>query len=102
LPQLLVGLVVILAALALSGYAAGLVQSAVGPEGYGHVLSLVAGWAILVFGFGLGLVELGVGESLISVAVAAILGGAALALGLAFGLGGQKRAERLIEQVDAD
>ncbi|MDH3405175.1 MAG: mechanosensitive ion channel, partial [Acidobacteriota bacterium] len=49
LPQLLVGLVVILAALALSGYAAGLVQSAVGPEGYGHVLSLVARWAILVF-----------------------------------------------------
>ncbi len=102
LPQVLVGLVVIVAALSLSSYAARLVESAVGSKGHGRVLSLVTRWAILVFGFGLGLVELGVGEDLISVAVGATLGGAALALGLAFGLGGRDRAQRLIEQVEAD
>lgn len=101
LPQLLVGLVLILAAWSLSGYVARLVEAALGEKAQGRLLSVVTRYAILVFGAGLALIELGIGESLISVAVAAVLGGAALALGLAFGLGGRDRAKQLIERTEA-
>lgn len=100
LPQVVVALVVVFAALSLSTYVAKLVTTSFGNTGNGRILGIVSRYAILIFGFGLGLSELGVGGDLVAVAVAAILGGAALALGLAFGLGGRDRAKQLIEETE--
>ena len=100
LPQVVVALVVMGAALVLSAWAGRLAAATFGEQRRGRVLTAITRYAILFFGFGIGLNELGVGEALVTVAVAAVLGGAALALGLAFGLGGREHAKRLIEETD--
>ncbi len=100
LPQVVVALVVIFAALVLSAWAGRLAAATFGEQRRGRILTAVTRYAILFFGFGIGLNELGVGEALVTVAVAAVLGGAALALGLAFGLGGREHAKRLIEETE--
>lgn len=100
LPQVVVAVVVLFAALWLSGWAAQLATATFGEKRRGRLLTALTRYAILFFGFGIGLNELGVGESLVTVAVSAVLGGAALALGLAFGLGGRERAQRLIEETE--
>ncbi len=102
LPQVVVAVIVLFAALWLSGWAAQLATATFGEERRGRLLTAVTRYAILFFGFGIGLNELGVGEALVTVAVSAVLGGAALALGLAFGLGGRERAQRLIEETDGN
>ncbi len=98
LPQLAVGLALILAALSLSAYVGRLVESALGERSYGRTLAWIAKGAILLVGFSMGLNELGLAEDVVIVAVAAALGGTALALGLAFGLGGRERAREVIER----
>lgn len=98
LPNLAVGLVIILAALSLGNYVAGLIGAALSGSAQGGFMASIARYAIYFLGFSMGLTQLGVGEEIVTVAVSAVLGGAALALGIAFGLGGRDKAKEVIEK----
>ncbi len=100
LPQLLVGLVIILAALSLSSYAADLLNSMLAGSQHGRMVAMVAKFAIIFLGFSMGLNQLGVGEEIVRLLVAAVLFGTALALGLAFGLGGRDKAKSLVDKLE--
>jgi hypothetical protein len=100
LPNLAVGLVIILAALSLGGYVGDLVTSALSGSRHQRLLSNVARYAIIFLGASMGLTQLGVGQDVIQMVVAAVVGGAALAVGLAFGLGGKERAQRILDRSD--
>ena len=98
LPNLAVGLAIILAALSLGNYVAGVVGSALSGSGQGGFVAAVARYAIYFLGISMGLTQLGVGEEVVKVAVSAVLGGTALALGIAFGLGGKDKAKEIIDR----
>ncbi|MDD4017512.1 MAG: mechanosensitive ion channel [Kiritimatiellae bacterium] len=98
LPNLAVGLVILLAALSLGKYLGSLVAGSLGGHAHANVLAGVARYAVILLGVSMALEQLGVGEEILLVAVGALLGCSALALGLAFGLGGKDRARELIER----
>jgi hypothetical protein len=98
LPDLAVGIVILLAALSLGKHLASLVTKAMSNHPHAAVLAGVTHGAVVLLGASMALGQLGVGEEIVVIAVAALLGGAALALGLAFGLGGKDRARELIER----
>ncbi|MDD5706508.1 MAG: mechanosensitive ion channel [Kiritimatiellae bacterium] len=102
LPNLVVGILILLAALSLGKYVGELVKNALGAQAHGHSLACVARYAIVLLGAGMALEQLGVGKEIVMIAVSAVLGGAALALGLAFGLGGQYRAKDTVERWSRD
>jgi Mechanosensitive ion channel, conserved TM helix len=101
LPNLLVGLAIILLGLSLGNYVAKLLGSVLSGSPHGAVVATVAKVAIVFLTFSMGLNQLGVGEEIVRIAVAAVLGGfglaLGLALGLAFGLGGRDRAKEIVE-----
>jgi len=97
LPSLLVGIVILLAALSLANYLAALVAKALEGHQNATLLSGVTRYAVLLLGAGMALEQLGVGKEIVTIAVAALFGGGAIAVGLAFGLGGKDRARELIE-----
>jgi len=98
LPNLVVGLAIILAALSLGTYVSGLIRNAMGASSNTNLVATIARIAIIFLGFSMGLNQLGVGEEIVRIAVSAVLFGTALALGLAFGLGGRDRAAELIDK----
>lgn len=98
LPNLFIGIVILLAALSLARFVSGLVTQAAGASPYARTLGTVARYAIVFLGASMALDELGVSAQIVSIAVTAVLGGAALAIGLAFGLGGKDRAKSIIEK----
>ncbi len=102
LPNLAVGLVILLAALSLGKYLGSLVASSLSSHAHVNVLAGVARYAVILLGVSMALEQLGVGEEILLVAVSALLGCSALALGLAFGLGGKDRARELIERWSRD
>jgi small-conductance mechanosensitive channel len=98
LPQLFVGVIILLAALSLGGYVGGLVGRATMGGKYASLASNVAKYAIIFLGASMALSQLGVGEEIVQATVMAVLGGTALALGLAFGLGGKDKAKEIVER----
>ena len=97
LPALVVGLLILLAALSLGKYVGNLVSRALGDNPNARTLATVARGAVSLLGISMALEQLGVGETVVLVVVATLLGGTALALGLAFGLGGTERARQAID-----
>ncbi|HOE61442.1 MAG TPA: mechanosensitive ion channel [Kiritimatiellia bacterium] len=98
LPNLAVGLIILLAAMSLGKRFGTMVAGALENHANGKALSVVAHYAVLLLGLSMALEQLGVGKEIVMIAVGSLLGGSALALGLAFGLGGQDRARELIER----
>ncbi len=98
LPSLVVGLLILLAAISVGRYVGGLVTRALEPRSDARALANIARYAVILLGAGMALEQLGVGRDIVVVAVGAVLGGAALALGLAFGLGGKERAREAVER----
>ncbi len=98
LPNLVVGLVILMAALSLGRYLSGLVTGALGANPNAALLSGVTRYAVFLLGFSMALEQFGIGEEIVMIAVSALLGGAAIAVGLAFGLGGKAQAQAWIEQ----
>lgn len=98
LPNLFVGIIILLAALSLGRFVSGIVSNAAGSSPYAATLGNVARYAIVFLGAGMALDELGVSQQIVTVAITSVLGGAALAIGLAFGLGGKDRAKAIIEK----
>jgi hypothetical protein len=97
LPQLAMGLVILLAALSLGQFVGRLAGDAAKGSGHGQVIGQVAKYAVIVLGVGMALDQLGISEQIVTAAVSMVLGGSALALGLAFGLGGKDKAKEIIE-----
>ncbi len=98
LPDLAVGLIIMLATLSLGKYVGTLIVDALKGQSHARLLAIIARCAITLLGTGMALEQLGVGQDIVIVAVGAILGGAALALGLAFGLGGKERAKDAVDR----
>ena len=98
LPQLVVGLILLLAALSVGRYVGKLVGEATKATGYGRLLANVARYAVTFLGVAMAFRQLGLGDEIVAVVVSTVMGGAALALGLAFGLGGKDKAKELLEQ----
>lgn len=98
LPNLFVGILILLAALSLGRFIADLVRQAAGSSPHANTLANVARFAVLFLGISMALDELGVSRQIVTIAVTSVLGGIALAIGLAFGLGGKDRAKAIIER----
>jgi len=101
LPNLAVGLIILLAAMSLGKRFGAMVAGAMENHANAKALSILAHYAVLLLGLSMALEQLGVGKEIVTIAVGSLLGGSALALGLAFGLGGQDRARELIERWNA-
>jgi hypothetical protein len=102
LPNLIVGLVILMAALGLGKYVGSLVERALGSHANAAMLSGLARYAVILLGASMALEQLGVGNEIVMLALGALLGGSALALGLAFGLGGKDRARELVDNWNRD
>ena len=63
-----------------------------------ELLGVFTRWAFVVFGILAALLQLGIASTLIEI----LFGGVILALALAFGLGGRKKAEELLDNIETD
>ena len=98
LPNLIFGVLLLLAALSIGKYVGKLVGEATQGTGYGDLLANVARYAVTFLGAAMAFRQFGLGEEIVAVVVGAVAGGAALALGLAFGLGGKEKAKEILER----
>ena len=104
IPNIVVAVVVLLAAVIVANFLQKLVRASVeaaGLNGAGF-LSGVTRWAILIFGFIAALTQLGIAVTLINTFVIGLVAMLALAGGLAFGLGGKDQASRFLEKLRGD
>jgi small-conductance mechanosensitive channel len=99
LPNLAVGLLILLVALSLGRFVGQLVSSASKGSGSGALVGGIAKYAIIFLGAGMALTQLGVSQEIVVSTVSMVFGAAALALGLAFGLGGRDRAKEFIDKL---
>ncbi len=98
LPNLLVGLAIIVAGLSIGAYVGRLISDLLSSHPQGKLVSMIANYFIVFLAFSMGLSQMGVGEEVVQVAVSAVLGGVALALALAFGLGGRDKAAQFLNR----
>lgn len=100
-PNILVAVLILLAALVLANFLRGLVRTAVMSANMHHAkgLGTVAWWGVVVFGLLTALVQLGVAVSIINTLITGLIAMLALAGGLAFGLGGKEYAAEALKAV---
>jgi len=101
IPNVIVAVLIMLAAIVLANFLKDLVKSSVKSaklKGYKFLGSLTW-WAITVFGFLAAISQLGVARDIINTLVAGFIAMIALAGGLAFGLGGKDYASYLISRL---
>lgn len=100
IPQVLVAVIIlVLAIIAGKFFEAVVVRSLKGsntPVDKPEVLGSITRWAFMIFGALAALIQLGIAPSLIQILFAGIV----LALALAFGLGGRKKAEEILDEID--
>lgn len=98
LPNLVVALVVLVAAGLAANAVAGLVRGATAPARVGdpHLIANIARVAVWAFGIVVAVNQLGIASGLINTLFTAVVGGTALALALAFGLGGRDTASEIV------
>jgi hypothetical protein len=99
LPNLAVGLIILLAALSLGQFVGRLAGSASKGSDYGVLVGRVAKYIIIFLGASMALNQFGVSKEIVTATVSMVLGAAALAFGLAFGLGGRDRAKEFIDRL---
>jgi small-conductance mechanosensitive channel len=100
LPNIIIAIVIILAAVVIGDFLAGLVRGTVkGANLYASKFSSsLTRWVVLIFGFLTALIQLGVGVAIINTVITGIIAMLAIAGGIAFGLGGKEYAQHLIER----
>lgn len=100
-PNVLVAVLILLAALVLANFLRGLVRASVMSANMHHAKGLgsVAWWVVVIFGFLTALVQLGVAVSIINTLITGLIAMMALAGGLAFGLGGKEYAAEMLKAV---
>lgn len=101
IPQVLVAVVIlVLAIIAGKFFEAVVVRSIQGsntPVDRPEFLGVATRWSFVVFGILAALLQLGIAPSLIQI----LFAGLVFALSLAFGLGGKKKAEEVLDRIDA-
>lgn len=99
LPNVLAAILIIGAALILSGIVHKVLISVLVGQAKG-ILAGLAKYAILTIAAFMALTQLGIGSDIVKLAFMLILGGLALAFGLAFGLGGKDFASKYLSRFD--
>lgn len=104
IPNIVVAVVILLAAVIIANFLQKLVRASVEAAGLqaANFLGGLTKWAILIFGFIAALVQLGIAVTLIHTLVTGLVAMVALAGGLAFGLGGKDQAARFLERLKKD
>lgn len=100
-PNILVAVLILLAALVLANFLRGLVKATVMSANLHNAkgLGAVAWWGVVIFGLLTALVQLGVAVSIINTLITGLIAMLALAGGLAFGLGGKEYAAEALKAV---
>lgn len=102
IPQVLVAMLILLAAFVLANFLRGLVRASVmsanlhGAKGLG----MLTWWVVMVFGLLTALVQLGVAVSIINTLITGLIAMISLAGGLAFGLGGKEMAAKWLQKAE--
>jgi len=104
LPNVLVAILILLAAIVLGEYFAKFVRASVAGAGlkYQHFLSAVSRWVFIIFGLIAALSQLQVAPYIINTFFTGIVAMMAIAGGLAFGLGGKELAHELLGKLKGD
>lgn len=99
IPNLVVGVLVLVIGGLLANAAAGLVRGAASQAwlGNANMLASVAKTAVWIFAIVVAVNQIGVATTLVNTLFMGVVGAAALALGLSFGLGGQNTARRIVD-----
>ncbi|MDO8467286.1 MAG: hypothetical protein Q7S83_04070 [bacterium] len=103
-PQVLVAMLILLAALMLANFLKGLVRASVmsanlhGAKGLGAL----TWWIVVIFGLLTSLVQLGVAVSIINTLITGLIAMLSLAGGLAFGLGGKEMATKWLGKLESE
>lgn len=101
-PQVMVAMLILLAALLLANFLKGLVRASVmsanlhGAKGLGTL----TWWVVMIFGLLTSLVQLGVAVSIINTLITGLIAMISLAGGLAFGLGGKEHAAKWLQRIE--
>lgn len=100
-PNVLVGVLILLAAMVLATFLRGVVRASVlGARLHSSkLLGSITWWAVVIFGLLTALVQLGVAVAIINTVITGLIAMFALAGGLAFGLGGKDYASHLLEKL---
>lgn len=100
-PNVIVAVLILLAALVVANFLRGLVRASVASARLhaSKFLGALTWWAVVIFGFLAALLQLGVAGSLIQTIVTGFIAMVALAGGIAFGLGGRDYAAHLINKL---
>jgi hypothetical protein len=99
LPNVIAAIVIFVAAAAIAGAVAGLIDRLIGDTATGRLLQAAAPSLVMVIGVFMILNQLKIAEEIVTITYAAILGALALGMALAFGLGGRGVASRMLEDV---
>ena len=101
LPNIIVAVLIMLAAVVLANFLRSLVKASVSSAGLhgSKFLGSLTWWVVIVFGFLAALIQLGIATVIINTLVTGVIAMLALAGGIAFGLGGKDYASHLIEKI---
>lgn len=99
IPNLVVGVLVLVIGGLLANAAAGLVRGSAAKAGLGNanLLATIAKSAVWIFAIVVAVNQIGVATTLVNTLFMGVVGAAALALGLAFGLGGRDTARQIVD-----
>ncbi len=100
-PKVIAALLVLIVAMFLANFVAGIVRTAAGNANLPkpQLLAGISRWAIIIFAITISLEQLGIAPLLVSATFNIILGGIVLALAIAFGLGGKDAAAKYLEEL---
>lgn len=101
IPQLIVAILILLAAVLIANFLQKLVKASVEAAGFrsANFLATVAKWSILIFAILAALLQLGVVPSLIQILFTGFVAALSISFGLAFGLGGRDAAAEALEKL---
>jgi hypothetical protein len=104
IPQLIVAVLILLAAVLIANFLQRLVKASVEAAGLGssNFLGAVTKWAILIFAILAALLQLGIVPSLIQTLFTGLVAALVISSGLAFGLGGKDIAIQILNRLKRD
>lgn len=104
IPQLMVAVLILLAAILIANFLEKLVKASVEAAGLksANFLASVTKWAILIFAILAALLQLGVVPALIQTIFTGIVAALVISAGLAFGLGGKEMAVQILSKLKKD
>lgn len=104
IPQLIVAVLILLAAVLIANFLQKLVKASVEAAGLGsaNFLAAVTKWAILIFAILAALLQLGIVPALIQTLFTGLVAALVISVGLAFGLGGKDLAMQILGRFKKD